>query len=92
MQNPQSEIVELEAEIIELLKETGSDFTLDDVKRAVYEEEETDDMQKIIAMFDDGDPDNLSNVIEVVTDAWNHFPHKILNGLSPVQQSGKKTS
>ena len=78
---------EVEADINQLLEDTGSDFTLDDVKEIIYNEEETDDMQKVIAMFDDGDPANLSNAVEVSTDAWNYFPHKLLNGLSPAEIS-----
>lgn len=74
---------EIEEEIVELLEETKSDFTVGDVKMAIYEEEDNDDMQKVIAMFDDGNPINLSNAIETVTDAWNYFPHKALGGLSP---------
>ncbi|MBI4158353.1 MAG: hypothetical protein HY505_01915 [Candidatus Yanofskybacteria bacterium] len=76
---------EIETEIIELLKETESDFTFEDVKDAIYHEEETDDMQKVIAMFDDGNSENLSNAVETSTDAWNYFPHKLLNGLSPAE-------
>lgn len=77
---------EIEADINELLDETRSDFTLDDAKEVIYEEEGNDDMQKIIAMFDDGNPENLSNIIELVTDAWNYFPHKLLDGLSPAEK------
>jgi hypothetical protein len=76
---------EVEADINDLLDETGSDFTLDDVREVIYHEEETDDMQKVIAMFDDGNPENLSNAVEVSTDAWNYFPHKLLNDLSPAE-------
>ena len=67
------------------MEETGSDFTLDDVKDIIYNEEETDDMQKVIALFDDGNPENLSNILETVTDAWNYFPHKVLENLSPAE-------
>jgi len=74
---------EVESEIRELLFLTKSDFELEDIKRAIYEEKETDDMQKVIAMFDDGNFENLSNVLEIITDAWNYFPHRILGGLSP---------
>ena len=69
---------EIEQELEEMLKETGSDFSLENVRDAIYNKEDSDDMQKIIAMFDAGDPTNLSNVIELVTDAWNYFPHKTL--------------
>ena len=51
--------MEVEADVNQLLEDTGSDFTLDDVKEVIYNEEETDDMQKVIAMFDDGDQTNL---------------------------------
>ena len=57
---------EIEQELVDLLKETHSDFGLEDVKDAIYNEEETDDMNKVIMMFDDGNPDNLSNVLETV--------------------------
>lgn len=76
---------EIEQELALMLKQTGSDFTVEDVKTAIYEEEDNDDMQKIIAMFDDGDPVNLSNVLELVTDAWNYFPHRTLGGKSPAE-------
>ena len=79
---------EIEQELVEMLKETVSDFSLQDVKDAIFNEEETDDMQKVIMMFDrGGDASELSNILELVTDAWNYFPHKILGGLSPVEKS-----
>ena len=76
---------EIEKDIIELLEETRSPFTLDHVKDIIYRENETDDMQKVIAIFDDGNPENLSNTLEKVTDAWNCFPHKIISDLSPAE-------
>ena len=33
-----------------------------------------------------GDASELSNVLELVTDAWNYFPHKLLDGLSPAEK------
>jgi hypothetical protein len=78
---------ELEQEIVEMLEETKSDFELADVLGAIYEEKENDDMTKIIAMFDNGDISQLSNVLELVTDAWNYFPHKALGGISPSEKS-----
>lgn len=83
---------ELEADINKLLEEAGSDFTLDDVKEIIYNEEDTGDMQKIIAMFDTGETGapEISEVLELVTDAWNYFPHKLINGLSPAEISLEK--
>ena len=71
-----------------MLEETESDFGLEDVKEAIYNEEEQDDFTHIVAMFDrGGDASELSNVLELITDAWNYFPHKALGGLSPAEES-----
>ena len=78
---------EIEQELVDMLKETDSDFSLQDVKDAIFNEEDNDDMTKVIAMFDrGGDASELSNILELVTDAWNYFPHKTLNGLSPADK------
>jgi hypothetical protein len=37
----------------------------------------------MIAMFDTGEGDELSNILDILTDAWNYFPHKSLGGKSP---------
>lgn len=77
---------EIEEEIKEMLIECESDFDLDYIKRTVYEEEESDDMMKIVAVFDrGGDVSGLENILELATDAWNYFPHKSLNGKSPAE-------
>jgi len=78
---------EIERELVDMLKETESDFSLQHVKDAIFHEEGNDDMMKVVAMFDrGGDASELSNVLELVTDAWNYFPHKVLNGLSPAEK------
>jgi len=67
------------------------DYVLD----AIFHEEDNDDMMKMVAMFDGstslttgrgGDASELSNVLELVTDAWNYFPHEILGGISPAEK------
>jgi len=78
---------EIEQELMDMLKETESDFTLDHVQDVIYHEEDNDDMMKVVAMFDrGGDASELSNVLELVTDAWNYFPHKVLGGISPAEK------
>ena len=75
---------EIEEYIVALLKKVKSDFTFKDVTDAIYDETEQDDLTKIIAMFDTGEGgDELSNVLDILTDAWNYFPHKSLGGKSP---------
>lgn len=70
-----------------MLKETDSDFSLQHIKDVIFHEENNDDMQRVIAMFDrGGDISELSNILELVSDAWNYFPHEILSGLSPTEK------
>ena len=78
---------EIEQELMDMLKETESDFTLDHIRDAIYNEEDNDDMMKVVAMFDrGGDASEFSNVLELVTGAWNYFPHKVLGGISPAEK------
>ena len=78
---------EIEQELVDMLKETESDFTLDHVRDAIFHEEDNDDMMKAVAMFDrGGDASELSSVLELVTDAWNYFPHKVLSGIFPAEK------
>lgn len=79
---------EIEQELVEMLEMIESKFTLQHVKDAIFHEEESDDMMKIVAMFDrGGDASELDNVLELVSDAWNYFPHKALGGLSPAEKA-----
>ncbi len=83
---------EIEQELIDMLEETESDFTLDHIRDVIFHEEDNDDMMKVVAMFDrGGDASELSNILELVTDAWNYFPHKIIGGLSPMEQILKQS-
>ena len=78
---------EIEQEIVDMLKEAESDFTLDHVRDVIYNEEDNDDMMKVVAMFDrGGDASEIENILELVTDAWNYFPHKVLGGISPAEK------
>jgi hypothetical protein len=78
---------EIEQEIMDMLKITNSAFSLQDVKNAIFESEDTDDVMKIVAMFDrGGDSSELDNILELANDAWNHFPHKALGGISPIEK------
>jgi len=78
---------EIEQELLEMLEETKSDFGLEDIQEVIYNEEGSDDMMNVIAMFDrGGDASELENILELVNDAWNYFPHKIINGLSPAEK------
>lgn len=78
---------EIERELSDMLEETGSDFGLDDIKEVIYEEDGQDSLTGIIAMFDTGQgAAELENVLDLVNDAWNFFPHKVIGGLSPAEK------
>ncbi|KKT17998.1 MAG: hypothetical protein UW02_C0035G0002 [Candidatus Nomurabacteria bacterium GW2011_GWB1_43_7] len=78
---------EIEQELVDMLKKTKSPFSLEHIKDIIFHEEDNDDMQKIIAVFDrGGDTSELSNILELASDAWNYFPHKIIGGLSPAEK------
>lgn len=78
---------EIEQELADLLKETESKFDLDDIKEIIYNEDGQDSLTDVIAMFDNGlGLVELENVLEIVNNAWNYFPHKTLGGLSPEEK------
>ncbi len=89
LHTPSLEIIskrkEIEKELSAFLKKSNSDFTLEEIQNIIYNETEFDDLNQIIRMFDTGSPFELESIIEILNDAWNYFPHRILNGLCPVE-------
>ncbi|HCC83811.1 TPA: hypothetical protein DEP96_03095 [Candidatus Uhrbacteria bacterium] len=76
----------IEHDLLDMLELVEGGHTLQEIKDMIYNEEETDDMTDILAIFDDGGRKiDLGDAIELVTNAWNYFPHKALNGLAPVE-------
>ena len=78
---------EIEQELVDMLKKTKSHFSLEDIKDVIFHEEDNDDFQKVVVMFDrGGDISELQCILDLVSDAWNYFPHKIIGGLSPADK------
>jgi len=78
---------EIENEISQMLKEINSLFNLGHIKDIIYHEEDSDDLMKIVSIFDrGGGAEELNKILEIVNDAWNYFPHKSLNGLCPMEK------
>jgi hypothetical protein len=78
---------EIEKELTKMLEESDSDFGLDDIKEIIYNEESQDDLTQIVMMFDNGQNlDEMNTILETTNDAWNYFPHKLLDGLSPAEK------
>jgi len=77
---------EIESELEEMLEDCNSDFDLPYIKDTVYNLEEYDDLQDIIAIFDDGDMSHLSNIVDIIDEIWHYFPQKSLGGLSVAEK------
>ncbi|MCL4360047.1 hypothetical protein M1555_02210 [Patescibacteria group bacterium] len=78
---------EIEGELKDLLQRARSGYDLYDIKDSIFNEDGNDCISDIIAMFDTGQGGiEIQNILETVNDAWNYFPHKILNGLSPAEK------
>jgi len=70
-----------------MLKEINSPFNVENNKDIIYHGEDSDDLMKIVSMFDrGGGAEELNKILEIVNDAWNYFPHKSLNGLCPMEK------
>lgn len=78
---------EIEKKLIDLLKNSGSEFTLEEIKEIIYNEKGNNEFSKIISIFDKGqDLDELNKILQLLNDAWNYFPHKCLGGLCPMEK------
>lgn len=89
LHTPSREIISkregIEKELPNILKKSKSKFTLREIQDTIYNETEMNDFHHLIRMFDTGLPYELENIIEILNDAWNYFPHKILDGLCPAE-------
>lgn len=78
--------MEIEYDLSELINKMDIDFNLLDIKEIIYNEDGQDCLTGIVAMFDVGqEMDEFNNILELINEAWNYFPHKILGGLSPAE-------
>jgi len=42
---------------------------------------------QIVSIFDrGGGAGELENILELINDAWNYFPHKCIGGLCPMEK------
>lgn len=78
---------EIEKELLKLLEGAKSEFTLEDIKDVIYREKGDNELNKIITVFDHGQSmEELNEILQLINDAWNYFPHKCLNGLCPMEK------
>ena len=77
---------EIEQKVCTILKQNGSKKTFEDVLDIIFYEEGSSDFGKMVALFGNKiDDKELNDIVKILTDAWNYFPHKSLHGLSPVE-------
>lgn len=78
---------EIEKELSQMLKEIKSPFTIEHIKDIIYHEEDQNDLTKVIVMFDCGQGlSEMNEILEIINDAWNYFPHKCLDDLCPMEK------
>lgn len=78
----------LEKKIEELINELNleDEISLKELKEIIYNEKEGNkEFNYLISIFVSKIPDiNRANAVaQIISEAWNTFPHKSLNGLSP---------
>lgn len=86
----------LEKKIEELIEELNiqDEISLKEFKEIIYNEKEGNkEFNYLVSVFVSKIPDieRANEVAQIVSDAWNTFPHKSLGGLSP-QEVIKKSN
>lgn len=70
-----------------------SHLTLANIKDIVWNEGDHNLISRVVFMVAEENPrTKLEDIMKILNDAWNHFPHKNLNGLAPrdmVERVGK---
>lgn len=76
-------------ELVKQLSKIKSKTTIDDILAIIYYEngQAADNILKITAMLTDESDIPKQKIIDLVLNAWNNFPHKSLNGLSPAEKA-----
>ena len=78
---------DIKNQLNEIIDSMGLSVSFDEIKKVIYNEQDQSALHEIISKFNKGqDIDELNKILAIVNDAWNYFPHKILNGLSPVEK------
>jgi transposase len=78
-----------EARLSDLLEQTNSAATLDDIKRLIFESDlrrPSRHFGQLIALFHSPAKSISDHVLlPVIQDAWNYFPHLLLSGQCPAE-------
>ncbi len=78
---------EIRKKFSELLKKAGSQSQWNEIEGSIYFEHGTDVFGKIIEIFNvPPQSPGFDELVDLTMDAWNYFPHKSLDGLSPAEK------
>jgi len=77
----------IEESLLTLIKELKVSLTVDKIKKIIYREKGHRELNEITKEFDRGQNlEEFNKILQLLNDAWNYFPHKSLNGLSPAEK------
>jgi len=82
-----NKVIDLEKRITFFLEKNKSSVTLDQIKDLIHKERQHADLVKVMELLG---PDKSAEFDEeamfLANEAWNHFPHKLLDDLSPAEK------
>lgn len=87
---------ELKRDVAQILKRTDSHYTVNDVLLHIYDSGHgSEDFHKLFTMIGPNHNEvDFQEAVRILQDTWNFFPHRLNNGLSPIeliiQSRGKK--
>lgn len=80
----------IESQLREIIAYYQVDTTFEEIKEIVYNENGQKDFNNLIERFvskiKSNNLDEINEILKFVNAVWNFFPHKSLNGLSPVEK------
>ncbi len=91
--NNKSNTIEIHlAEVLKGLK-LVEPISVEDIKSLIWYETDHMDLARLSQLLteDKTNPKKVEEVMEILQEAWNNFPHKSLQGLSPIEKSEGKT-
>lgn len=88
----QSEILvkrlSIEEHLKRIIKKYNNTLKVSYIKNIIYNENDQRELDFLINLFSSvEDFSELQRIIAVIVDAWNYWPHKSLEGLSPVEKA-----
>lgn len=77
----------IEKQLNDVITSLNLNISFNEIREMIYSEQDQSALHEITGKFDNGqDVDELNKIMEIVNEAWNYFPHKVLDGLSPIEK------